>query len=121
MSDQPDQQTKKPFLYVGVCAAGIADDVGKLITAAQEAHWDVGVIATPQGLGFIDTTAVEAQTGRGNAGAIRRCIVAGHPAVCEAGHVDRVSRFSVIHPGMPFQGRPLTHRSRRLGLRHRRW
>lgn len=38
-------------------------DVGKLITAAQEANWDVGVIATPQGLGFIDTTAVEAQTG----------------------------------------------------------
>ncbi|MGX1755355.1 hypothetical protein ACWIG5_00280 [Streptomyces lydicus] len=63
MSDQPDQQTKKPFLYVVVCASGIAGDVGKLITAAQEAHWDVGVIATPQGLGFIDTTAVEAQTG----------------------------------------------------------
>ncbi|MFD8910254.1 flavoprotein [Streptomyces sp. NPDC059575] len=63
MSDQPDQQTKKPFLYVVVCAAGIAGDVGKLITAAQEANWDVGVIATPQGLGFIDTTAIEAQTG----------------------------------------------------------
>lgn len=63
MSDQPDQQTKKPFLYVVVCAAGIAGDVGKLITAAQEQHWDVGVIATPQGLVFIDATAVEAQTG----------------------------------------------------------
>ncbi|MGX1848800.1 flavoprotein [Streptomyces sp. NPDC055299] len=63
MSEQPDQQTKKPFLYVVVCASGIAGDVGKLITTAQEANWDVGVIATPQGLGFIDTTAVEAQTG----------------------------------------------------------
>ncbi|MCZ1009872.1 flavoprotein [Streptomyces lydicus] len=63
MSEQPDQQTKKPFLYVVVCASGIAGDVGKLITAAQEANWDVGVIATPQGLGFIDTTAIEAQTG----------------------------------------------------------
>ncbi|MEU1334139.1 flavoprotein [Streptomyces sp. NPDC005865] len=67
MSDQPDQQTepsqKKPFLYVVVCASGIAGDVGQLITAAQEANWDVGVVATPQGLGFIDAEAVEAQTG----------------------------------------------------------
>lgn len=63
MSDQPEQQTKKRFLYVVVCAAGIAGDVGKLITAAQEAHWDVGVIATPQGLGFIDANTVVAQTG----------------------------------------------------------
>ncbi|MER7986278.1 flavoprotein [Streptomyces noursei] len=59
-----DPQTeKKPFLYVVVCAAGIAGDVGKLITAAQEAHWDVGVVATPQALGFLDATAIEAQTG----------------------------------------------------------
>ncbi len=29
---------KKPFLYVVVCASGIAGDVGKLITAAQEAN-----------------------------------------------------------------------------------
>lgn len=63
MSDQPDQQAKKPFLYIVVCAAGVADSVGKLITAAQEANWNVGVVATPQGLGFIDTEAVEAQTG----------------------------------------------------------
>lgn len=54
---------KKPFLYVVVCAAGVAGDVSKLITATQEANWDVGVVATPQGLGFIDTEAVEAQTG----------------------------------------------------------
>ncbi|MBL1096078.1 flavoprotein [Streptomyces coffeae] len=54
---------KRPFLYVVVCAAGIADDVGKLITLAQKQEWDVGVIATPQGLGFIDAPAVEAQTG----------------------------------------------------------
>ncbi|MFJ2676140.1 flavoprotein [Streptomyces sp. NPDC088551] len=57
------EQAKKPFLYVVVCAAGIAGDVANLITAAQEAHWDVGVIATPQGLGFIDAAAIEAQTG----------------------------------------------------------
>ncbi|KAK1180358.1 flavoprotein [Streptomyces sp. NBS 14/10] len=56
-------ERSKPFLYVVVCAAGIAGDVGKLITAAQERDWDAGVIATPQGLGFIDPQAVEAQTG----------------------------------------------------------
>jgi hypothetical protein len=35
---EPD---KKPFLYVVVCARGIAGDVGTLITAAQEGNWDV--------------------------------------------------------------------------------
>ncbi|WP_327375425.1 flavoprotein [Streptomyces sp. NBC_01216] len=55
--------TAQPFLYVVVCAAGIADDAHKLITAAQEQGWGVGVIATPQGLGFLDTEAIEAQTG----------------------------------------------------------
>lgn len=60
---EPNAPEKKPFLYVVVCACGIADDVGKLITAAQERHWDVGVVATPQGLGFLDAEAVEAQTG----------------------------------------------------------
>ncbi|WP_149829319.1 flavoprotein [Streptomyces tailanensis] len=60
MSDQAD----RAFLQIVVCAAGVASDVDKLITAAQDRHWDVGVIATPQGLGFLDAEAVEAQTGR---------------------------------------------------------
>ncbi|MFE7271553.1 flavoprotein [Streptomyces sp. NPDC057623] len=56
---------RKPFLYVVVCAAGIAADVSKLITAAQERDREVGVIATPAALnGFFDTAAVEALTGR---------------------------------------------------------
>ncbi|MFJ4966620.1 bifunctional phosphopantothenoylcysteine decarboxylase/phosphopantothenate synthase [Streptomyces sp. ADI96-02] len=63
MSDQPQPQPGKPFLYVVVCAAGVAGEVGELITAAQRAGWAVGVVATPQGLGFIDAAAVEAQTG----------------------------------------------------------
>lgn len=54
----------KPFLQIVVCAAGVAADVGRLITAAQERNWDVGVVATPQGAGFLDAEAVEAQTGR---------------------------------------------------------
>jgi phosphopantothenoylcysteine synthetase/decarboxylase len=60
-----EQAARKPFLYVVVCAAGIATDVSKLITAAQEQDWEVGVIATPVAMnGFFDTAAVEAQTGR---------------------------------------------------------
>ncbi|MCX4907465.1 flavoprotein [Streptomyces sp. NBC_00878] len=60
---EPNAPEKKPFLYVVVCACGIAGDVGKLINTVQERHWDVGVIATPQGLGFLDTETIEAQTG----------------------------------------------------------
>lgn len=52
-----------PFLYVVLCAAGIADDVDKLIASAQQRTWHVGVIATPRGLECIDATAIEAQTG----------------------------------------------------------
>ncbi|WP_327726489.1 flavoprotein [Streptomyces sp. NBC_00487] len=58
-------QGGRPFLYVVVCAAGIAVEVGKLITAAQERGWEVGVIATPVAMGgFFDTAAIEARTGR---------------------------------------------------------
>ncbi|MFF8591831.1 flavoprotein [Streptomyces sp. NPDC015220] len=60
---EPTAPDRNPFLYVVVCAAGVAGDVGKLITAAQEAHWDVGVVATPLALRFIDPEAVESQTG----------------------------------------------------------
>jgi phosphopantothenoylcysteine synthetase/decarboxylase len=60
VTDQPD----KPFLQIVVCAAGVAPDVGKLITAARERQWDVGVVATPQGLGFLDSAEIETRTGR---------------------------------------------------------
>lgn len=66
-------QDGKPFLYVVVCAAGIAVEVSRLITAAQERDWEVGVIATPVAMdGFFDTAAVEAQTGRPIRSAWRR-------------------------------------------------
>lgn len=58
------QHASRPFLYVVVCAAGVARDVGTLIAAAQERGWEVGVIATPLALRFFDTEAVEARTGR---------------------------------------------------------
>ncbi|MFD3732708.1 flavoprotein [Streptomyces sp. NPDC058632] len=59
------EQAGKPFLHVVVCAAGVAADVSRLITAAQERGWEVGVIATPFAMnGFFDAVAVRAQTGR---------------------------------------------------------
>ncbi|MEU9265016.1 flavoprotein [Streptomyces sp. NPDC048251] len=68
-----EQDEQPPFLYVVVCAAGIAADVGRLIAAAQEREWHVGVIATPHAMnGFFDTAAVEAQTGRPIRSAWRR-------------------------------------------------
>lgn len=63
MSEQSAAAPVKPFLYVVVCAAGIADEVGLLIGAAQAQGWEVGVVATPQALGFFDTEAVVARTG----------------------------------------------------------
>jgi hypothetical protein len=67
------EQAGKPFLYVVVCAAGIAVDVSELIAAAQERDWEVGVFATPVAMnGFFDTAAVEAQTGRPIRSAWRR-------------------------------------------------
>ncbi|KJK57428.1 flavoprotein [Saccharothrix sp. ST-888] len=56
-------EQQQPFLYVVVCASGIASGVGALISAAQHEGWEVGVVATPQALGFIDRAAVETQTG----------------------------------------------------------
>ncbi|NUV58589.1 flavoprotein [Streptomyces sp. CAI-85] len=70
MTEQDDQ---RPFLYVVVCAAGVASGVGTLIGAAREQGWRVGVIATPHAMnGFFDTAAVEALTGRPIRSARRR-------------------------------------------------
>ncbi|MFJ8645441.1 flavoprotein [Streptomyces sp. NPDC093546] len=55
--------SEKPFLYVVVCAAGIAGDVRRLIAVARHGGWDVGVIATPHAVPFLDVPAIEAQTG----------------------------------------------------------
>jgi hypothetical protein len=51
-------------LYVIVCAAGPAGDVGRLVNLAQEGGWTVQVIATPSALAFIDMPVLETQTGR---------------------------------------------------------
>ncbi|HLU74570.1 MAG TPA: flavoprotein [Nonomuraea sp.] len=51
-------------LYIIVCAAGPASDVGRLVTLAQDAGWTVQIVATPSALDFIDSAALEKQTGR---------------------------------------------------------
>ncbi|MFG2844385.1 flavoprotein [Kitasatospora sp. NPDC048296] len=56
-------EARTPILYVVVCAAGVAGGVGELISAAQDRGWDVGVVATPLALGFMDVGAIEARTG----------------------------------------------------------
>ncbi|MFF5204759.1 flavoprotein [Streptosporangium sp. NPDC000396] len=52
------------ILYVVVCAAGAAGDVGRLVAMAQEKGWTVQIVATPSALGFIDVPALTEQTGR---------------------------------------------------------
>ena len=51
-------------LYIVVCAAGAAPDVGTLVSLAQEEGWTVQIIATPSAVTFIDSSALEKQTGR---------------------------------------------------------
>ncbi|MFD1939808.1 MULTISPECIES: flavoprotein [Nonomuraea] len=53
-----------PVLYVIICAAGVAGDVGCLVEMAQNEGWAVQVVATPSALDFIDVPALEKQTGR---------------------------------------------------------
>ena len=51
-------------LYVIVCGAGPAGEVGRLVELAQDRGWTVQIIATPSALPLIDVPKLEAQTGR---------------------------------------------------------
>lgn len=50
-------------LYVIVCAAPPAQDVGQLVRLARGGGWDVCVLATPSGRKFTDVAALEQLTG----------------------------------------------------------
>lgn len=50
---------ERPFLYVVVCAAGVAPEVGTLISAAQDRGWGVGVVATPATFNTVNKWAAE--------------------------------------------------------------
>ena len=51
-------------LYVIVCGAGPAGEVGRLVELAHDRGWTVQIIATPSALAFIDVPKLESQTGR---------------------------------------------------------
>ncbi|MFC6091748.1 flavoprotein [Saccharothrix lopnurensis] len=53
----------QPVLYAVVTGSPAARDVDKLVDLAQADGWDVCVIASPDGLRFIDTDALAAKTG----------------------------------------------------------
>jgi phosphopantothenoylcysteine synthetase/decarboxylase len=64
VSEQPDEnRAGSRVLYIITCGTPAARDVGKLVALAQAAGWTVCVIATPQGLKFLDREALETQTG----------------------------------------------------------
>ena len=50
-------------LYIIACAAPPAREINRLIGPAQDAGWDVCVLATPSATRFIDPAALERQTG----------------------------------------------------------
>ncbi|MCU1644597.1 MAG: flavoprotein [Nocardia sp.] len=52
-----------PVLYAIVTGSPAARDVGKLVESAQAEGWVVCVIASPDGLRFIDVDGLEARTG----------------------------------------------------------
>ncbi|MGR6924563.1 flavoprotein [[Actinomadura] parvosata] len=52
------------MLYIVVCAAGPAGDVGRLVELAQSEGWTIQLISTPTALNFIDVAQLEQQTGR---------------------------------------------------------
>ncbi|MFI6071801.1 flavoprotein [Actinoplanes sp. NPDC051343] len=53
----------KPVLYIVACGAPAAPDLPPFVAEMQAAGWDVCVIATPDGLKFLDREALEARTG----------------------------------------------------------
>jgi hypothetical protein len=50
-------------LYVIACGSPAARHVGRLVDLAQHDGWDVCVISTPDGVKFLDTSALAQQTG----------------------------------------------------------
>jgi phosphopantothenoylcysteine decarboxylase len=58
-----DNQKQKNVLYHVVCAAPPAQYVHNFVKLAQEANWDVCVIATPSATTFLDIPLLEAVSG----------------------------------------------------------
>jgi phosphopantothenoylcysteine synthetase/decarboxylase len=59
----PDEQPTGPALWIVVCGAGPAPEIGRLVSQAQSRGWRTFLIATPSAVNFIDIPALEQQTG----------------------------------------------------------
>ena len=59
-----DTQCSKKVLYVITCAAGPAEYIQEFVLLAQDASWDVYVVATPHATTFIDARLLTQLTGR---------------------------------------------------------
>ncbi|GCE09490.1 flavoprotein [Dictyobacter aurantiacus] len=55
--------SRKPVLYMIVCAAPPAETIDEFIRQVQQAGWDVCVIATPHATRWIDMPTLETLTG----------------------------------------------------------
>jgi hypothetical protein len=51
------------LVYIVVCAAPPARDVGELVGLGRERGWDVAIVASPDALAFIDPAELELSTG----------------------------------------------------------
>ncbi|WP_249713840.1 flavoprotein [Rhizomonospora bruguierae] len=50
-------------LYLVVCGAAVASNVGRLVSFARRDGWQVCVVSSPDGRKFLDVPAIAAQTG----------------------------------------------------------
>jgi len=63
MEGAPSMTESHRTLYIIACASRVAGRIDKLVIVAQEAGWNVCVIATPKAMNFIDQAALEKLTG----------------------------------------------------------
>jgi hypothetical protein len=61
---EEDHRRPLRVLYIIVCGAGPASQVGRLVDLAHQHGWDTQLIATPAALDFLDVPVLEAHTGR---------------------------------------------------------
>jgi phosphopantothenoylcysteine synthetase/decarboxylase len=61
--DEVAPVTSTPVLYAIVCGSPASRNVGRLVEHAKREGWDVCVVATPDGLKFIDVPLLAEQTG----------------------------------------------------------
>ncbi|GGJ75266.1 flavoprotein [Pilimelia anulata] len=84
-------------LYIVVCGAGPASEVGSLVALAQASGWEVQLIATPAAIGFLDVKALEAQTGRPVKSSYRKPTTPRGPRLTPAAIIVAPATFNTIN------------------------